>query len=164
MNYEKEKFLIEDKIYDLCEKADCVHLATKINVTWSKHMIVTLGKTSRITWNISLSYKAWPLISYRERDETIVHETAHLIAYHIGGIGAWNHGDLWRSIMAQFGYEDAQQYHNLDAALTSIRRKRVQYIADCDCSVYFLSKNALRKKLYCQVCGKFLQTSVKVKI
>ena len=159
MDFVKEKFFIEEEIRDLCKKVFCEELIEKINVVWSNRMTTTLGKASRIDWTITLSKKAWPLISIDQRIETVSHELAHLVAIYKAGIEAWNHGVVWRSIMGQFGYKSAKQYHNLHVALEPIRRKRTRYLADCDCTVYFLTKKELRHKLTCRVCGSDLRVA-----
>lgn len=133
MNFTRETFLVEHWIAEACELGEAPELIERIELEWSSRLTVALGKASRLTWKVKLARKAWPLISFEERRETVFHEVAHLIALHEGGLKAWCHGPTWRRVMAKIGYPRAEQYHTLTEQLSTIQRKKVRVIARCRC-------------------------------
>jgi predicted SprT family Zn-dependent metalloprotease len=133
MKFSRETFLVEQWIAEACELGEAPELIERIELEWSRRLVLTLGKANRLNWTIKLAEKAWFLISLDERRETVFHEVAHLIALHEGGLKAWDHGPTWRRIMAKIGYPRANACHDLIEQLSTIRRKNVRVIARCQC-------------------------------
>ena len=134
MNRELETILAEEYIEEACKLAGNNHLADLITVVWSTRATTRLGLATRTDFSITLSQKAWLLISEKERRETVFHEVAHLIAYYEGGIDSWGHTPQWRATMARIGYPEASRGHMVTTALSSLRRPVKRAVAGCSCT------------------------------
>jgi predicted SprT family Zn-dependent metalloprotease len=156
-----EIFIIESQIIEACELAGHADEYDKIGVRWSKRAVTTIGLASRITYEIVLAEKAWPLLSLEDRRETVFHEVAHLIAYKEQGIKAWGHTPAWRNVMCRMGYPDADRCHYPSAALEAIRRPLVRFIAMCKCGDHLITTNRMKRIINgisysCRYCNEQL--------
>lgn len=62
-------------------------------------------------------------------EQTCPHEAAHLIAYHLYGVKAWNHGPYWKQVMRSLG-KSADRCHEL--VTTSFLRKPIYQCNYCN--------------------------------
>jgi SprT protein len=62
--------------------------------------------------------------------ETIPHETAHLIEFHL--YGKAGHKENWKNIMKAFGFENPPRCHTYNTR--NCHRNHSQYVYSCECS------------------------------
>lgn len=111
MDFDRERAgaiqLIEATIED--HKVD--GLRGRIQVTWNAKLIEAVARAGagsgyipgRLKHYIELSQPIWPVLSHREKYETILHELAHSVTAHFHGTQVEGHGQEWRAQMRLFG-------------------------------------------------------------
>lgn len=92
---------------------------------------------------IILAAKIWARASQKERRETVIHETCHLIAYHEAkGKRIRPHGDEWKALMWRCGVKP-NRTHDVDVTGLS-KRKTIQATCDCPAPHYLTKRKANR--------------------
>ncbi len=98
------------------DRNDVGYLSNMIRVRWNKRFIrkfadAMFGK-SPPRGIIRLSPRIWERATETERRETIIHETCHVVAFHLHGIEIKPHGAEWKEAMANCGVEPVR-CHNI---------------------------------------------------
>jgi SprT protein len=91
--------------------------------------------------------------------QTVPHEVAHLVAFHVFGLRIRPHGPEWQSVMMLFDAHP-QRCHSF-ALEEAPRRRLAQHTYHCGCRAHTLSSirhNRVRRgqRYYCRVCGQLL--------
>lgn len=129
---------------------------------------VVLSPSGGYIGQLRFSKQAWPLLTFEEQREVVIHEVCHLVD--IGLAWASNkrpgppHGDDWRWLMRVAGYPNAAARHHR-AVLPNTRRR---FAANCECRTHMLTSiRAARikrgRKYVCLKCRKNLTLSDGVK-
>lgn len=127
---EKEKIydgiikIIDDAISLLGEKAG-VDYALKVNIVWNKRMRSTAGRAFLDLGKVELNPKLLfigedPLGHVRE---TLLHELAHLLAYHRYGHKILAHGNEWKRACADLGIPGESATHRLPLPSRQLKKK-----------------------------------------
>jgi len=99
-----------DALYEMAEQVCACNgnggYVGRIRFTWSNRLYRSIANCRRVgeRWEIHLSSRLFPLASFDECVETVVHEICHAL----GGDG---HGKGWKECMARAGYADAKDYY-----------------------------------------------------
>jgi SprT protein len=152
-----------------CERNGVPGLAQVIVVEWSRRFTRRMGDAfySPTTFRarIRLSLPLWGRASAKDRKETVIHETAHIIAFYKDGNAAC-HGSMWREAMLNCGVEPART-HSVDrTGLTRRQRRFILY--DCPnetkCRIGARVFNRVRRGagLSCKVCGLHLDRTASI--
>jgi len=77
-----------------------------IRFSWCNRLRRSIANCRRVgeVWEIHLSSRLFPLASFDECVETVVHEVCHTLS---GG----GHGKGWKECMARAGYVNAKDYY-----------------------------------------------------
>ncbi|WP_013627292.1 SprT family zinc-dependent metalloprotease [Rubinisphaera brasiliensis] len=103
---------------------------------------------------IRISPLIWERATHEQRRETIIHETCHIVAYHLHGLAIKPHGIEWKSAMAKCGVEPVVT-HDID--LVGINSLFVRACPQSNrCHVSRRKFAALRRGelLHCTICGR----------
>lgn len=107
---------------------------------------------------IELSSPLWDRADSKEQENTIIHETAHIIEYLMYGNS--DHGVRWQEIHKKIGGTPSR-CHNVDR--TGLRRQVERLQFKCECMIHTLTKtlatrrwNKYRAYGICKKCRKFL--------
>lgn len=85
------------------------YLSNMIRVRWNKRFVKKFadagygGNPPRGI--IRIGTRIWERASETERRETIIHETCHIVAFHLHGTEIKPHGTEWKAAMAKCGVE-----------------------------------------------------------
>jgi len=116
---------LKDILKDSLERLRLVagnELASRVVVEWNKRMRSTAGRAFWPEARVELNPKLIGL-SIAEVQRTLLHELAHLVAYHRSG---WRkiapHGVEWQLACAELGIPGEKATHQL--ALPSVKQKR----------------------------------------
>jgi predicted SprT family Zn-dependent metalloprotease len=131
-------------------------LLQHITIEWNPRFTRRFGdaelRVKKTPYEVVLRFSPalWPLVSEKERYETVVHEVCHILdAYFRLKSGAWRqqydknpHGRTWQKLMRYYGIEPAARYKVADATdefkknfalMRRPRGPRRQYMATCGC-------------------------------
>lgn len=100
-------------------------------------------------------------------DETLAHELAHLVVFHLSAQRRLRrrdvrpHGPLWQRIMREWFRVTPERTHSFDAAGIRVRRQR-RWRYRCDCRTHALSTVRHRRaedgaRYLCRACGAALE-------
>ena len=159
---------ITDLIQIVCQTAGMPEMAQKISVEWSSRMTRCAGKAYLQRKLIRLSNPIWALAGDEANEDTIVHETCHILVYWEWANRTrgrlWSadspprpHGPEWQQLMRKCGYEP-KRCHNIDTS--ALRPKRKRYRFDCGCkeghlvSRQLVAKIGAGKQCVCRLCRK----------
>lgn len=159
---------ITDLIQIVCQTAGMPEMAQKISVEWSSRMTRCAGKAYLQRKLIRLSNPIWALAGDEANEDTIVHETCHILVYWEwanrarGRLKSANspprpHGPEWQQLMRKCGYEP-KRCHSVDTS--AIRKKRIRYRFDCGCKEGHLVSRQLTAKIragrqyVCRLCSQ----------
>jgi len=158
---------IREWIRFACKRNSVPELAQIIVVEWNPRFTCRLGDAiyspSTYRARIRLSSTLWPRASEKERRETVVHETCHIVVGYKHGYVAYPHGAEWREKMRNCGLKPLRT-HRIDR--TGLARRQRRFIL-CDCPNQGVEKkcrigvrefNLVRwgKEFWCKVCGLHL--------
>lgn len=96
--------------------------------------------------------------------QTVPHEVAHSVVWHLFGRAAKPHGPEWRAVMHQLGVSDPRRCHSFEVPEHTARRQR-RWPYRCACREHWLSTTRhLRvqrgQQIYsCRECGSVLEPS-----
>lgn len=111
---------VREVITKVCAINERLSFASVIRVEWNKNLTRCIGRAVYRTNIIELSTLLMERASEKDREETVAHETAHLLCKHIYGPIADTHGPYWGSIMIRAGYPPTRCHaistHGLKAA------------------------------------------------
>jgi SprT protein len=109
---------------------------------------------------IRLSIPLWPRASDKDRMETVIHETCHIIIFYKHGQFVTNHGVEWRQAMKNCGVEPTR-LHSVDR--TGLVRRQRWFIllgcpnqnteGKCRMNIRHFKKVQDGAVLYCKKCG-----------
>lgn len=94
--------------------------------------------------------------------QTVGHEVAHLICWHVHGPRARPHGVEWRMVMAILGLPP-KRCHNYDTARSAVRKKLATFAYACRCRIRQMTiirhRRMLKSPGYyrCRQCGESLR-------
>lgn len=120
---------------------------------------VVLASPGSYVGQIRFSRQAWPLLTFEEQREVVVHEVCHVVdiglAWAAGKKPGPPHGDDWRWLMRIAGYPNAAARHHR-MLLPNTRRR---FAAVCSCRTHMLTSiRATRikrgRKYVCLKCQK----------
>ena len=139
------------------ERNDVGYLSNMIRVRWNKRFIRKFADASYGNCpprgRIRISPMIWERADPEQRRETVIHETCHIVAYHLHGLAIKPHGIEWKSAMANCGVEPVVT-HNIDPVGISFF-----HVRDCTkavrCHVSWRDFAALKRGglLHCTICG-----------
>ena len=148
MNFETELRIAKGVAQQAFEVWGCPELSEKTVFEFNGRFTSRLGDATfrrNGTHRIRLSRPIWPHIDDDERENTIVHEAAHIAAPHLkleklkqGKYGVIQtprigHGPEWKRLMRQAGFRP-ERCHTVDTAALGLKRKRYRYTYPCGCS------------------------------
>lgn len=114
---------LADRCVTLLKVLGCGALAAKIKVAWNPRMRTTAGRAFWPEAKIELNPKLKDM-AQGEVDGTLLHELAHLLAYHRAGrrrIAA--HGTEWRQACVDLGIPGEKATHTLPLPGRTMQRK-----------------------------------------
>jgi len=127
----------------------------KFRIEYSNRLRTSGGVAYKNAFKIKLNTR---LLSENLCDvkQTIVHEIAHLVEFHLGLRGG--HGKDWQRIMSWLGYP-AKTYHTMDTKKFKAKRKRFLFTCDCGENFKVTRKwynSIMRGSCGCTKCGEKL--------
>lgn len=113
---------------------------------------------------VTLSDILWEVAKDSDRRETVSHELAHLIVYAnhtYDPQGEWlpaAHGEEWREVMQNLGYENPSSHHMVFNEEHEKKRGHVPLFCCCDTSPHFWVREEKAESLVvqgaaCRICG-----------
>lgn len=139
------------------DRNDVIYLSNLIRVRWNNRFTQRFGDAriakDRLRGRIRLSPMIWERATSVQRRETIIHETCHIIAWHLHGTLIKPHGSEWRTAMTNCGVHP-EIYHQID--LEGINRFLVRECRkEKRCYVSRKKLGELRRGqvLFCSTCG-----------
>lgn len=105
---------------------------------------------------LRISLRPWALLSDADREDTIRHEVAHLVAFVRHGHAAWNHGPLWKRAARQCGARPTARMKltpELTRAFNAMRGPVRRVVAVCACTTASEASIAALSRL---VTGEYL--------
>ena len=120
----KYPLLLSDTAVHECITEACTYnrvpeLICQISFEWNKRYTVVAGRAWFQDMRIVLSVPIMNKMHVWDQRETVIHETCHLIAWHLSEhIG---HGQPWKKAMVLAGYVP-QKFHNVQVARKSAAR------------------------------------------
>ncbi|QDU96226.1 SprT family zinc-dependent metalloprotease [Lignipirellula cremea] len=143
-----------------CDSNEVGYLTSIVRVKWNKRFTRRFGDAligyNPLLARIRLSPLIWQNASDSERRETVIHETCHIVAWHLHGTKIKPHGVEWRQAMEQCGVE-ANRCHNIP--LIGINHFHVRECPKAKLDRCIVSRQdfGLMKKtdytLHCTLCG-----------
>jgi predicted SprT family Zn-dependent metalloprotease len=84
----------------------------RIRFSWCTRLYRSIANCRKVgeVYEIHLSSRLFPLASFDECVETVVHEVCHALAEIINGQDC-GHGEVWKCCMERSGYPDAKDYY-----------------------------------------------------
>lgn len=127
-------------------------LAQSIRVVWNPRLQTTAGRAKSYPCLIELNPKLIKA-GYGELRRTMLHELAHLVAYHRScGRNIAAHGVEWRQACADLGIANESRTHSLD---WGCRRQRRKYRYTCPhCFKSIERVRPFRTAVACATCCK----------
>lgn len=121
-----------------------------VTIRWSKRFTRRIADATyfhgKPAGTIRLSTILFPHLSIQQQTDTIRHETAHLLAYHIHGPAIAAHGTEWQQMAVKVGASPkatiAWQQH-----FPKHTRKMTWYKVVCDCTSHMISKKKYTRAL-----------------
>lgn len=127
--YEKISQIRELVDYCLAE----YNINNKVDVLFNARLTGCVGRAKywhyRKVGSVEFSTQLWSRINDEERENTIIHEVAHIIAFIVYG-KVKPHGWEWQSIHRKLGSEPRRTCDNIDTA--GITRKVKKFNIECD--------------------------------
>jgi predicted SprT family Zn-dependent metalloprotease len=121
------------------------NLNDKVQVEFSNKMTKALGRCtySRLTGQttIKISTKLWERANDSERENTVIHESAHAVQFI--QTGSSDHGDKWKDIHTKIG-GTPNQYHCVDR--TGLVRKVERHQFTCGCTIHTLTQTMATRR------------------
>lgn len=155
-----------------CERNGVAELANSIMVEWNQRFTRRLGDAIYVRstglGRIRLSIPLWPRASEKDRRETVIHETCHVIVGY-KFCNAPHHGAEWKAAMRACGVEPSRT-HQIDRS-GLIRKKRLFVVLDCPnpdinkkCHVGVRLFNRFQRghSVTCRVCALVIDGNAKV--
>jgi SprT protein len=163
---------IREWIRFACERNGVSELAQVILVEWNPRFTRRLGdaaySSTTFRARIRLSLPLWPRTSEKDRRETVIHETCHIIVGYRFAFAA-PHGSEWKEAMRNCGVKPLRT-HEVDR--NGLARKQRRFILlDCPhegverkCRCTIREFNRLRRgvEMWCRNCGLHLDRDVAV--
>lgn len=115
-----------------------------------RRMPVTAGLAIYSKRTIALSY-----ILMTEPDRvrvTLLHEYAHLLAFHRAGRKGTGHGPAWRQAMQDLGL-DPKVHHNYEVKRNKLRQEVVYKCRKCGTEIVRRRRLSVRRRYYHVNCG-----------
>jgi len=144
MTYGNE-YEIKNKLAECCRTLGVLEeLFEDTVVQFSNRMTSCMGKAYRNHHTMTFSTPLFIRATEGEREQTVVHEIAHLMTFHIFGLnnGVKGHGKEWKKIMRLLG-KNPDRCHNVDNS--DIRRKVQRVEAKCNCQTFQITKTRATK-------------------
>lgn len=133
------------------------YLSSMIRVRWNKRFTRKFADAAYGTCpprgRIRISPMIWERATPEQRRETIIHETCHVVAYHLHGLAIKPHGVEWRQAMDNCGVEPVR-CHNIP--LIGINHFQVLECPKAErCHVSRRDYASLQRGglLFCSICG-----------
>jgi SprT protein len=149
-----------------------LELAQVIVVEWNRRFTRRLGDAgySSVTFRakIRLSLPLYPRAMERDRRETVIHETCHIIVgYKFGQVA--QHGLEWKKAMRNCGVEPLRT-HEVDRTGLARRQRRFVLLdcprqgaeRKCRCTTREFNKLRRGEEFWCKVCGLHLDRDVAI--
>ena len=140
-----------------CECNEVSYLATHIVVRWNRRFTRRIAdasyRTCPLRGRIRISPMIWERATLEQRRETVIHESSHIVAYHLHGLGIKPHGVEWKTVMKTCGVEPVVT-HRID--LKGINKFLVRNCSKPDrCHVSSRDFASLKRGnlLHCTLCG-----------
>lgn len=153
--------MIRELINFTLESLDATDLP-HISVEWSSRMFKTIAVAYVRRCMIRINVDAWNHMPQEEKEETIVHEVCHIVAWH--KYKCTKHGRHWQSCMLRMGYEPkASKSLGPAYAQAVAHKKRNRKEAHCGCGVIEVGPtqyNRLRRGIMayrCRRCGQLIR-------
>ena len=122
-------------------------------IEW-KRLPVTAGVAYFQLGKIALS--AIVLQSKEQLHETLLHEYAHLLAYHRAGKKGVGHGAVWKQAMRDLGL-DAKIHHHFEVQRNQARQQVIYHCKKCG-QTFSRSRRLSKRRQYLHVaCGGPIQ-------
>ncbi len=149
--------MIREWIDFALERNDVGYLSSMIRVRWNRRFVRKFADAGYGACpprgQIRISPFIWERATTEQRRETIIHETCHIVAFHLHGPAIKPHGIEWKAAMAKCEVEPIR-CHNIP--LIGINHFNVR---DCPkaerCHVSRRDYSALKRGglLHCTICG-----------
>jgi len=160
LNTDEKKWLAEARETVGCTFAnfDLCFLVDDIYVSFNDRFTSKGGDANFTKKRIRLSLPLWSRMSEKERYETTVHETCHIVVRQKYGYRVKPHGHEWKMAMLQSGI-NPERCHNVD--LTGLRQRRPRFPAQCACRTHLITSIKMNRILQgrnymCIYCHSFL--------
>lgn len=111
---------VRNQILQFLQVVKHEHLAKQIGIQWSTRMTRKMGEATefenpnscplKTKYLLKFSIIFWVHATPEERKETVIHEMAHVLCFHLYPNMKIYHGAEWLEIMGKFGYKDASKY------------------------------------------------------
>jgi predicted SprT family Zn-dependent metalloprotease len=170
---------IRELIEYACNEMGCDDLIPHIKVEWNNRFTTRLGdakysgaiRDPRPVALIRLSTKLWPTMKKEDQEDTILHETAHLIDSFVNGNrfvmmqDRSGHGRTWKEIARRVGARPRRFAKQSEAAFAKFARKKTKYTVKCACkNPHVVSKNLVTKMRKgqmrrCRRCNRLLRVN-----
>jgi len=102
---------------------------------WNKRFTRKLGDAMGTTGRMRFSVPLWPRATEQEREETVLHELAHILVFAQCGVirqgfgrQRESHGPNWKAMMRALG-ANPQRCHTVDR--TGLKRTQERYVVPC---------------------------------
>lgn len=156
--------LIEDTIKLACSRINLPGFEKNITYEWNNRFSSTIGKASYFfnkTGLIKLSTKAWEVMSDHQKVDVILHETAHILAFHLyedakDDVDAC-HGKRWKHVAKIVGAIPNKTCNYAPSCRRKV--KRITLKCDCysGCMVTTQQFNKIKTSLHrCYKCKAYL--------
>ena len=135
---------IYDAIRSTCDKCQVPNLADRIAAEFNGRFTRCLGRAhfdqQAGTGKVLLSAPLWPRATDRQKYETVVHETVHIIVGYLyqNKRRRKPHGKEWRALMVHCGLAP-EVCHNVDR--TGLERRARKVDAYCACGVHPITRH-----------------------
>ena len=141
------------------------HFAEKIDFDFSHRMTRCIGLARLGRWRITLNANAFRILSEDEKDDTIIHEVCHFVAYYI--YREKGHGYHWQNCMLKCGRQPKrckEMPAEYDVAIAHLQRRRQAKVrVTCGCpngsmmgpTQYRRMKNGVSYR--CRKCGSSIR-------
>lgn len=140
------KAFAEQLLLETCNSHPMGYIPT---LEW-RRMPVTAGLAIYSKRTIALSH-----ILMTEPDRvriTLLHEYAHLLAFHRAGRKGAGHGPAWRQAMQDLGL-DPKVRHNYEVKRNKLRQEVVYHCKKCGTEIVRRRRLSMRRRYYHSECG-----------
>jgi len=149
---------IKTVIQETCEKLGHSALAGLISVSFNSRCKKRLGLAKLQQRQIEIGCYLYLQVSESEQQDTIIHETCHLVAHEIYGNKIRPHGDEWKSLMRKAGGTPKAVHKSLKTDSSKIPVRGMHRVfcgcGPLDVTTRFRNCMLRGKKYHCKKCQK----------